>query len=142
MIRIFNTSALSQNERFYKAIIYGIPTSIAIAVVFSLLQRLLMFRLSILYLLIGYLIALVIRKQGRGVQPKFAYLGATLTVFAIFFGDLLTYYGDYIILNPALFFEGSILIIQSWLNPNLNNLLGLFFRAYAVFYAYTNSRIV
>lgn len=142
MLRIFNTSSLSQNERFYKAVAYGIPTSIVIAVVFSLIQRTLMFRLSLFYLLIGYLIALVIRKQGRGVQPRFAYLGASLAVLAIFFGDLLTYYGVSIFQNPTFFLSASILILKTWLNPNFNNLLGLLFRVYAVYYAYSNSRIV
>ena len=142
MLRIFNTTSLSQNERFYKAVIYGIPTSIIIAVVFSLIQRLLMFRLSIVYLLIGYLIAFVIRKQGRGVQLKFAILGAVLTVFAIYFGDLLTYYGVFIFQNPTLLLNGSIIILKSWLDPNFNNLLGLLFRVYAVYYAYLHSRII
>lgn len=142
MLRIFNTNSLGQNERFYKAVAYGIPTSIGIAIIFSFFQRLLMFRLSIIYLLIGYIIALVIRKQGRGVQPRFAYLGASLTLLAIFLGDLFTYYGTFIIQNPTLLLDGSILVLKSWLNPGINNLLGLLFRLYAIYYAYSNSRII
>lgn len=142
MIRIFNTNSLSQNERFYKAIIFGIPTSVVIAIVFSIIQRALMIRFSIVYLLIGYLIALVIKKQGRGVQPKFAYLGAVLTIFTIFFGDFLTVFGLSLFQDISIFLEGSILIITSWFSSDFNSLIGLLFRAYAVYYAYSNARIV
>jgi hypothetical protein len=142
MIRIFNSNSLSQNERFYKAIIYGIPTSIALAIIFSVIQRALMIRFSFVYLLIGYLIAMVIRKQGRGVQPKFAYLGAALAIFSIFFGDLLTNFGTLAFQNINFLIDGSIIILKSWLNSDFNNLIGLLFRAYAVYYAYSNSRIV
>lgn len=142
MLRIFNTNSLGQKQRFYKAIAYGIPTAIILAITFSFVQKILMLRLSILYLVIGYAIAYVIRKQGRGVQPKFALLGATLTLLCMLFGDLLTFYGLLVFKDITLLSTGTILILRSWFSPNLNNLLSLAFRAYAVYYSFMNSRIV
>lgn len=142
MLKVFNVNSLGQNERFKKALLFGILTSIGLSILLALTQRLLSIRFSLLYLLAGFLIALVIKKYGRGVQVKFSYLGAVLTVLTILFADVLTVTGLLIIQDPSIILQGLVLVIRSWLSPDINNLLAMLFRVYAIYYAYNNSRII
>ncbi len=142
MLKVFNTNSLGQNERFKKALLFGIPTSIILAVSLALIQRLLSIRFSLLYLLVGFLIASVLKKYGKGVQIKFSYLGAILTLSSILLGDSLTLTGMLVLQEPTILFQAIILVLRSWISPNINNLLGMLFRIYAIFYAYKNSRII
>jgi hypothetical protein len=142
MLRIFNTKALTQNERFTKAIIIGIISALALSFLYGLLTRLIGVQFSILYIAIGFGLSRIIRNQGRGVQIKFSYLGAMLTLLAIFLGDIFAYTGLLAFQSLNNFIEISLLVIRLWLSVSINNLLGLLFRIYAIYYAFMNSRIV
>lgn len=142
MLRIFNTKALTQNERYTKAIIIGIISALALSTLYGLLTRLIGVQLSILYVAIGFGLSRIIRNQGRGVQIKFSYLGAILTLSAIFLGDIFAYTGLLAFQSLSNFIEVSLLIIRLWLSVSINNILGLLFRIYAIYYAFMNSRIV
>ncbi len=142
MLKVFNTNSLGQNERFLKAVLFGIPLSLILSILFAIIQRLLRIRFSLLYLGLGYLIAYVLRKYGRGVQPKFAFLGLALTFSAMLLGDIFTLTGFMILSNPSIFVDAIIITLNSWISININNLLTLLFRVYSLYIAYTSSRII
>jgi len=142
MLKVFNTNSLGQNERFLKAVLLGIPLSLILSILFAIIQRLLRIRFSLLYLGLGYLIAYVLRKYGRGVQPKFAFLGLALTFSAMLLGDIFTLTGFMILSNPSIFVDAIIITLNSWISININNLLTLLFRVYSLYIAYTSSRII
>jgi hypothetical protein len=142
MLKVFNTNSLGQNERFKKALLFGIPSSILLAIFLAIIQRLLSIRFSLLYILIGFLIAYILKKYGKGVQIRFSYLGAILTLISILLGDALTLTGTLVFQNPTILIQGLTITLRSWVSPNINNLLAMLFRIYAIYYAYNNSRII
>ena len=132
----------SRNQRFTKAIIWGIPTALIIGVVYGIISNVSPFEFSIVYIGIGYLIGYVIKNKGRGVHLRFSILAAGLTILAILIGDVLTFFG------PSAF--GSIdnvifafsTTFMFWLSVNFGTLLGLLFRVAGVYFAFIKSRIV
>lgn len=142
MLKVFNSHAISRNQRFTKAIIWGIPTALIIGVVYGIISNVSPFEFSIVYIGIGYLIGYVIKNKGRGVHLRFSILAAGLTILAILIGDVLTFFG------PSAF--GSIdnvifafsTTFMFWLSVNFGTLLGLLFRVAGVYFAFIKSRIV
>ncbi len=137
MMKVFNTRALSQNQRFTKALIVGIPTALILGIAYGYIVRILPIRFSIIYLGIGWLIGDVIRKYGRGVQAKFSYLAAILAVISFLISDAVTYVG-------LLFMYWPQVIISITLNSlsNINGMLHLLFIAGGAYFAYQQARII
>ncbi len=142
MYTIYNKRALTRNERFIKALIYGGLATLGMALVYGIVSSITPFEFSIVYVLFGYGIGYVIRTMGRGVQPRFSVLGAVLAILCFLVGDLLSMYGMGLLLHPIVLIQGIFFIIPSYLSANLNSILGLAFRAYGVYAAYISSRIV
>ena len=139
MLKVFNSRAITRKQRFIRALIAGLIVSISLAFATAFVSISLRVQFSIIYLGIGYLVAMVIRKQGRGVQLTFSILGALLTFLSILLADML------IVTNFNLFgqFTNAFLfVIRTWLGTNINSLIGLGFRIFSIYYAYINSRIV
>lgn len=139
MLQIFNKRAITKKQRFIRALVIGTVTSISLAIITAFLTNLLRVQVSVIYLAIGYVIALVIKKQGRGVQVSFSLLGGSLTLLAILLTDMLVVTNFNLIpqLSSAFLF-----VLNRWLSTNINSLIGLGFRIFSVYYAYMNSRIV
>jgi hypothetical protein len=91
---------------------------------------------------IGWLIGTVIKKYGRGVQPKFSILAAVLAAFSFVLADLLGIFGLALLLHPVFLAEMVVQIIPSYLQASPSALLGVAFRAFGVYMAYTTARIV
>ncbi|NCC57424.1 MAG: hypothetical protein EOM17_07315 [Synergistales bacterium] len=139
MLKVFNSKAITKKQRFIRALFAGLIVSIALAIATAYVSVSLRVQVSIIYLGIGYLIATVIRKQGRGVQLTFSILGASLTFLTILIADML------IVTNFNLlgqFTNAFLFVIRTWLSTNINGLIGLGFRIAGIYYAYINSRIV
>jgi hypothetical protein len=142
MLKVFNSHAISRNQRFTKAILWGVPTALITGIVYGFISYISPFEFSIVYIGIGYLIGYVIKSKGRGVHLRFSILAACLAVLAILIGDVLAFFGpaafgslDYIIFA----FSSTVML---WLSANIGTLIGLLFRVAGVYFAYTNSRIV
>ncbi|PKM65172.1 MAG: hypothetical protein CVU94_08965 [Firmicutes bacterium HGW-Firmicutes-19] len=142
MLKVFNSHAISRNQRFTKAIIWGVPTALITGIVYGFISHISPFEFSIVYIGIGYLIGYVIKNKGRGVHLRFSMLAAGLTIVAILIGDVLAFFGpeafssiDYVIFA----FSSTIML---WLSANIGTLIGLLFRVAGVYFAYTNARIV
>lgn len=142
MIQIFNTHALTSQQRFTRAVIAGTVGAILIAVVYGGLMQYIRIQSSLLLIVVGYAVAMVVQKAGRGVQQRFSILGAILCVFAILIADIISHFGFSALLNPAIWPTCFSLLLQSYLSIDFNSLLGIVFRASAVAVAYQYSRIV
>jgi len=138
MLKVFNTRALSSKQRFVKAIIVGSLTALVLALVYGLILRF----IPIVYIGIGWAIGMAIQKYGRGVQPKFSYLAAGLMVFCIILGDLLAFFGINILLNPVILVQSIIPVITYNFQSNPSILMGMMFKVFGIYMAYTNARIV
>lgn len=142
MYTIYNKRALTRNERFIKALVYGGLATLGMTLAYGIVASITPFEFSIVYVLFGYGIGYVIRTKGRGVQPRFSILGAVLATLCFLVGDLLSIYGMVLLLHPLILIQALFMIIPSYLSANISSLLGLAFRAYGVYAAYISSRIV
>ena len=142
VLRIFNTTALTQKERFAKALIIGIGLAVVFIIVSTSIQKMLMLRSSVIYLLASLVIAQTLKKFGRGVQVKFAILGAILVFAVIFFSEIFIVFGYQVLLQPEVFTYAIKYVFTSWLSIDISNLISLLLKVYAIHYAYTNSRII
>ena len=143
MLKIYNKTALTRNQRFINALIYSIPTAIGLALAYGLVVNIIHIEFSIFFVGIGYLIGLVIQNMGRGVQLKFSILGAVLALCSFLLGDMIAMYGFSIFLYPSYIpiILGNILI--SWVSvSSINGLIGTAFRVAGIYFAYVNSRMV
>ena len=141
-MRIFNTTALTQKERFAKALLIGIGLAVVFIIVSTSIQKMLMLRSSVIYLLASLVIAQTLKKFGRGVQLKFAILGAILVFAVIFFSEIFIVFGYQVLLQPEVFTYAIKYVFTSWLSIDISNLISLLLKVYAIHYAYTNSRII
>lgn len=84
MLKVFNSHAISRNQRFAKAILWGIPTALIIGIVYGIISYILPFEFSIVHIGVGYLIGYVIKIKGRGVHLRFSILAAGVGCNIIF----------------------------------------------------------
>ncbi|MBE6114108.1 MAG: hypothetical protein E7191_03415 [Erysipelotrichaceae bacterium] len=139
-MKIYNKSALTRNQRFVKAVLYGIPATLVIAIVLGFLLNIMPIQFEIMFLGVGYAIGYVIRTYGRGVQTRFSILGAVLCAVAIILADAMAIGGIWGMLNPYLWMISVMNYFSSL--TSLWGILGLVFRIGAVATAYEQSRIV
>lgn len=142
MLKVFNTHALSSNQRFTRALLVGVPTTLGCAVLYGIISPAVRFEFAVVFIGIGWLIGTVIKKYGRGVQPKFSILAAVLAAISFILADLISIVGLQILIHPIVLIQMMVAVIPSYLQANPNVILGLLFRAVGVYMAYTNARIV
>ena len=134
-MNLFNTRTLSQNQRFYRILILGIPFAIILGIVYGFITSLAGgWELHVLYILMGYGIGNFVAKYGRGAQNRFKTVALVLTLIVIIIGD---------VIYPALAYGYPLQLMVSFtLNQFLNGisgLLSLLFRASALYFAYNNA---
>lgn len=142
MLKVFNSHAISRNQRFLKAILWGVPTALLTGIGYGIISYISPFEFSIVYIGIGYLIGYVIKNKGRGVHMRFSILAACLAILAILIGDVLSFFGPEAFgsIDSMLFAFSTTIML--WLSANIGTLISLLFRVAGVYFAYTNSRIV
>ena len=145
MFQVFNKGALTRNQRFARAVLFGLLASLGLCIVYGLISSMLHIEFSYAFILIGYLIGITIQKMGRGVQIQFSVLGAVLAALTFIFADLIAWYGFGVFtsLNFMIFALRSWATIMLDLTAGgISGLLSLMFRGFGVIVAYQNSRIV
>jgi len=139
MFKVFNSHALTSKQRFLKALLYGVPTALGLGIAYGLILRIIPIAFSLVYVGIGYLIGWVIRKYGRGVQAKFSYLAAGLSILSFLLSETIRIVGLNLTLN--VFWLMIFVLPQRYLG-SINGLINLAFVAYGVYTAYRMARIV
>lgn len=142
MYKVYNKRALSRNERFLNAVLYGSGATILLTIAYGLLSSILHIEFSVVYIGFGYAIGYVIQRYGKGVQIQFSILGAVLAVLCFIFGDMISYFGFAVFTNFEFFIAGFTMVLQSLFRLNISGLLSLAFRVYGVILAYQTSRII
>lgn len=142
MFKVYNKRAVTRQERFQKALVYGIIFTLLITLLYGLFTHFLHIEFSIVYLFVGYLIGAVIQKYGRGVQIQFSILAAFLAVFCFLFGDMIAWFGLDVLFAPTFWSVALQAILSNYFNLNINSLLSLLFRVGGVYLAYSNARII
>lgn len=130
-MNIFKVKPMSQKERWNRALMFGIPFSILVGIAYYYISGLFrQFEFGVLYLLIGYLIALFIQKVSHGAQKKFKILAVCCYILAILISD---------IIYPALLSNVDLLrALRVYLSYmfNVHNIIGLLIRALGAYTAY------
>lgn len=139
-MKIYNTRALTRNERFMNAILAGAVAMIACGIVLGFVLRFVPITFDIFYLAVGYAVGYAIRTYGKGVQQRFSILGAVMTLLAILIADCVRFFGLSGIVNPYVW----IMVINYNISSlgSLSGILNVIFRVCAVVLGYEQSRIV
>lgn len=141
MLQIFNTSGLSQKQRFLQALVAGALASIVFIFAYFLISKL-MYSIGIefayAYIAIGYGIGWVIKKTGHGVQMKFSVLAAVLCVIVIIIGDMVTVFPMELIFSDFLFCLQTVIRFYF----SLDFIISLVFRILGVAMAFGNARVL
>jgi len=142
MLKIYNTRAITKQQRFIKGLIYGIPTSLFLAIIYGVFTSFISVEFSFFYLGIGYIIGITIQKTGKGVQISFSIMAAVLALLTIFFGDLISRLGFLPFMSFSHFIASSRIILNLWFSFGLNTTISLLFRGLGVYVAYKFARII
>ncbi|MEG0077552.1 hypothetical protein [Anaerorhabdus sp.] len=142
MLKVFNTQALTKNQRFQRGILAGVVATIVLMVAYGWLSQMLRIEFSVAFLLIGYGIGWAIRTYGRGVQMKFSILGAVCAVVCFIGADMISYFGFSVFTDFNIFIYAFQTYLKILLSTNFNSLLGILFRVGGVYAAFISSRIV
>lgn len=141
-MKLYNFNRFSGGDRLVKGFIYTFPVAVIASFLLGLLQNFLRMQLSLSYLLIAYIIAWTFKKYGRSVSNYARYICVGIFLFAIILIDVYTFFGTNIpSIITILSFAPTILInkVNIGSTAAMINLVIIF---YALYYVYTNSRIV
>lgn len=136
MMEIFNTKILNNRQRWNRALIYAIGATLISIVVCALIQKFLI-RSSLVYLAAAYFISWIILESGHGVQKKFSILAAICVILTILLSEI--FYYILFIGNPV---AAVYYTFVSMLTIDINNLLSLLIKAYAIYMAYEKARVL
>lgn len=136
MFKVYNKRAVTRQQRFQNALVFGIAATIVITLAYGLLSYLLHVELSVVYLAAGYAIGYVIQKYGRGVQAQFSILAAVLAGCCFIFGDMISIAG----FNVALWPFALQLALGNLLSAG--SIISLLFRIGGVLIAYQTARVI
>ena len=139
-MKIYNTRALTRNQRFINAVIAGSIATILSGIVLGFVLRVVPIAFDIFYLAVGYAVGYAIRTYGRGVQPRFSVLGAVMTFVALIIADSVRFVGLLGVINPAVW----IMVINYYITSlvSISGIINIIFRVCAVVLGYEQSRIV
>lgn len=145
-MQIYNARYADNNQRFIMACIASFVSAIGFGVLFGLIKSMLMIIPSILFVIVGYGIAWVIRKTGRGVSQKFMVLGAIMTFLSILVADTCSIVGvgGFLsnIFNPQMWSFALQAWFSTYLSANLNSILGLILRGIGIYCGYIYSVVL
>lgn len=89
-MNIFKPGLMNNQQRWTRALIFGIPIGILAGALYFLVSKLLgNYEISLIFILIGYGVAWLIQQVSHGAQTKFKILAVICYVIAVFVGDIL-----------------------------------------------------
>lgn len=134
-MEIFNMRSLTQKQRFNTAIIFGLIAAVVLGIATGFVRRFINF--SLIIWAVGFGVAWVIKKMGRGVQVKFSVLAAIYALVGILLSDVVFLFGFAGILVPSAYFT----VISYFLNQGITSMIWLLYRVVAIYIAYNYSRV-
>ena len=139
MFKVYNSSTLTNKQRFTRAAIAGFAAMVIRFLVYCIIVSLLHVSSALLFLAMGYFIGWVIQYFGHGVQKKFSIMAVIYTVLAIVLSEAAAIYISVPFISIL---EIIPLVLAGYLDVSINNLIGLILRITGIMVAYQTSRIV
>ncbi len=138
-MEIYNLKNLNHKQRFPVAIAVAIGAAVALAFIYAVFKYSMGLHIPYLYIAFSYAIAYAIKTVGRGVQPKFSYLGAGASILCI----ILSFY-FYCLLFIGLSDISFIFsyMFRSIFQLNITGLIEMACIAYSIYVGFYNSRII
>ncbi len=144
-MQIYNARNIDRNGRFLISMLVGFVSAIALGIIYGRIRMALPLEMEVFYIVIGMIIANIVRYFGHGVTQKFAVLGAVLAFLAIFVGDIVSYFGVNFLLaglfKPSIWVYLFNRIFFSRIT-SIWGILAIAFRAVGIYVAYQYSRIL
>lgn len=134
-MEVFNTRTLTQKQKFNYALATGLVAAVVLGIVSGYVRRFLNF--SVIIWAVGFGVAWIVRKTGRGVQVKFSVLGAVYAALGILISDVVWLFGIAGLLNPGYYYAALSLFIAN----DISSVVSMLFRFVAVYIAYNYSRV-
>ena len=129
MFKIYNTKALTRQQRLKNAIVVGIAAFVLFLVVWFVMINVFGVYFPLLYVAFGFGMGYAIQKFGKGVQIQFSILSAGLILVLLLVCDLMTF--------------GSFKhLLQMFAEGGTTSLFEIAYRAIALYLAFTYARIV
>ena len=128
MLKIYNSNAITRQQRMNNAILFGVGAALVCAIILWVVSNVIDVYMPVLFIPAAYLISWLIRRYGRGVQIQFSLLAVGLTARVIIITDLLTFRNLQMIL--LLFTNGT------------SGLWNIGYRAVALILAFQNARVM
>ncbi|MDE6475477.1 MAG: hypothetical protein K2L08_01305 [Erysipelotrichaceae bacterium] len=140
MFSTSNTHFLNNRQRLWRGIIFGSLTAILCAILLTWITLMTHTKFSILYLLVGVIIAYSIRFFGKGVTIQFSILGGILTFLSILLTEIFIMHGFSILLYPSAYISAIMNVISSIVSGPSSFIL-LFFQIVAISIGFKESRV-
>ncbi len=138
-MKVYNSSVLTKNQRFINAILWGSLATVVASIAYILLSSIIRgISFSIVFVAFGYFVGTAIKNKGRGVTMRFSVLAAVLVFIGILVSDIVTMFGLSNLANP----DAYIAWAGVMLSTNINNLLSVLFRVFAIVTAYREARVI
>lgn len=142
-MRIYNIDYHRETKNFLKCLFIVLPIALLLGWLYGFLSKIIGLSLSILYIPIAFLIAHYIRIIGKGLTKKFSILAAVLMVLCILMGDATSIFGENVLakLFSIQGFQTFLRFEVLHLSSDLNSLISLLIRIYAINEAYQRAII-
>ena len=142
-MEVFNTRRLTQNQRFKTAIPVGIVAAIVLGFLAGktslIIGQSTGLGFGIINIGAAYLLAMIIRKVGRGVQERFSVLGGVLAFVLVLISEAISLGLPFVSLFHLSTYR---LVLNVILGNGISTILTLLYDGFAIYTAYMNSRII
>lgn len=135
-MNLLDRKGLSQDERFRYATTLALICSVILGILTGLLRT--FFESSLWLLPIGFGIAYIVRRYGRGVQTRFSVIAILFTIVAILLSDVVFNFG----LMGLLSFESYRIVLTFSFMNDISQMAWLVSRIFTIFIAYSYSRVI
>ena len=129
MFKIYNTKALTRQQRFKNAVVVGAAAFVLFLVIWFVILKVFGVYFPLLYVAFGYGMGYAIQKFGKGVQMQFSILSVGLMLVLILICDMMAF--------------GSVgRLLQLFAEAGTTALFELGYRALALYFAFINARVI
>jgi len=129
MFKIYNTKAITRQQRFKNAIVVGAAAFVLFLIVWFVILNVFHVYFPLLYVAFGFGMGYAIQYFGKGVQIQFSILSAGLTLLLVLVCDLMAF--------------GSISrLLGLFAEAGTTALFEIGYRVLGLYLAFTNARVV
>ena len=87
-MNIFKPGPMNNQQRFQRALLFGIPIAIVIGVIHYFAEAMLPITFSIIYVIVGYAVGQALQYVSHGIGKEFKYLAVAVYILSIIVSDV------------------------------------------------------